>query len=59
MFVDGQEEATEGSEREDMDRGDSPWRPLKAAARQRRRTKTEKEFPGSGLLFSWQDEGMF
>lgn len=35
MFDDGEEDTTGGSEREhmeDMDIGDSPWKPLKAAA---------------------------
>lgn len=61
MFNDGEEDTTGGSEREDMeDIGDSPWKPLKAAAQQRRRTNTEKEkFPVSSLLVLWQDEGTF
>lgn len=63
MFDDGEEDRTGGSEREDienMDIGDSPWKPLKAAAQERRRTNTEKEkFPGSRLLVLCQDEGTF
>lgn len=62
MFDDGEEKTTGGSEREgmeDVDVGDSPWKPLKAAAQQRR-TKTETEkFPGSSLPVSWQDEATF